>query len=87
MALVHPPLEVGVDDVDAHASAVGERRDERAKCFGRTAGTANHAAEVIGVHAHLEDLASCRTLCRDVHFVGVINDPLDEVFESGSEHS
>ena len=47
----------------------------------------DHATEVLGVHAHLEDLATRRTLCCYLNLIGVIDDPLDEVFKSGSEHS
>jgi len=51
-------LEVGVDDVDTHAATVGESRDQRAKRLRRATGTTDDATEVLGVHAHLENLAA-----------------------------
>jgi hypothetical protein len=85
-ALGLPPLVVGVDDVNANATTVGERSDKSAKSFRCAACATDHAAEVLWVHAHLKDLAAWGTLCRHVHIFWVIDDPLDEVFESGSEH-
>jgi len=78
-------LEVGVDDVDAHLAAIGESRDQGAKRLRRAAGAPDHATEVLGVHAHLENLAAWRVLRDNLHLVRVIDDPLDQVFESGSE--
>jgi len=78
-------LEVGVDDVDAHPTAIGKRRDQGAKRLRRAAGTADDAAEVFRVHAHLEHVAALGVLLDDLHLVRVIDDPLDQVFESGSE--
>src|SRR5687768_11453902 len=76
---------VGVDDVDANAATVGEGGDERAERLRGAAGTADHATEVLGVHMNLEDLATCARRGDDLHFVRVIDDPLDEVFERGLE--
>ena len=71
----------------ANAAAVGESRDQGAQCFRSPARTADHATEVLGVHAHLEDIAAWGILCYNVNLVGVIDDPLNEVLESGCEHS
>ena len=49
---------IGVDDVDANAATVGESGDERAERLGRAAGAPDHTAEVLGVHANLEDLTA-----------------------------
>jgi hypothetical protein len=37
------------------------------------------------VHAHLEHVAALRTLLRDPHVFGMIDNPLHEVFEGRSE--
>ena len=78
-------LEVGVDDVDAHAPTVGERRDERAERLGRATGAADHPAEVLRMHAHLEHVAALRRALNDLHLVRVIDDPLDQVLKRWSE--
>jgi hypothetical protein len=78
-------LEVGVDHVDAHSLTIGESRDKRAEGLRGATSATDDAAEILGVHAHLKDLATWRVLCDYLHLVGVINDPLDEVFESGVE--
>src|SRR5215218_3239642 len=70
---------VGVDDVDPHPLAVGERADERAECLRGAARAADHPAEVLGVHVNLEDLAAWRILGDDLHLVRVIDDPLHQV--------
>ena len=49
-----------VRDVDAHAAAVGERRDEGAQRLRGAAAAPDHATAVVGVHAHLEDVAARR---------------------------
>jgi len=78
---------IGVDDVDTHPAPVGERRDQGAQCLGSATGSADHTSKVVGVHAHLEHVAALRTLLRDAHVFGMIDNPLDEVFEGGSEQS
>jgi hypothetical protein len=78
-------LEVGVDDVDANAPSIGERRDERAEGLGGATGAADHASEVLWVHAHLEHVAALRRPFDDLHLVRVIDDPLDQVFKRWSE--
>ena len=78
-------LEVGVDDVDAHATSVGERRDERAERLGGATGAADHPAEVLWVHAHLEHVAALRRPLDNLHLVRVIDDPLDQVLKRWSE--
>src|SRR5690606_36620199 len=77
---------VGVDDVDAHPAPVGERRHEGAEGLRGAPRAADHAAEVLGVHTHLEDLAARRARRIRLHVVGVIDDPLDEVLKGGCEH-
>src|SRR5690606_18756328 len=77
---------VGVDDVDAHPAPVGERRHEGAEGLRGAPRAADHAAEVLGVHTHLEDLAARRARRIHLHVVGVIDDPLDEVLKGGCEH-
>src|SRR5690606_35086247 len=51
-------LGIGVDDVDAYAATIGEGRNQGAQCLCRTARAADHTAEVLGVHANLEDLTA-----------------------------
>src|SRR5690606_42044013 len=72
--------------VDAHPAPVGERRHEGAEGLRGAPRAADHAAEVLGVHTHLEDLAARRARRIHLHVVGVIDDPLDEVLKGGCEH-
>src|SRR5690606_11528827 len=51
-------LGIGVHHVDADPATVGEGGDEGSQGGGRAATAANDAAEVLGVHAHLEELAT-----------------------------
>ena len=78
-------LEVGVDHVDAHSLAIGQSRDKRAEGLRGATCATDDAAEVLGVHTNLEDLAARRVLCDNLHVFRMINDPLDEVFKRGVE--
>src|SRR5690606_29300475 len=80
-------LVVGVDDVDANASTIGESGDQGAERLRGATRTADHATEVSAMHTHLEHVTSRRTLGFDLHLVRVINDPLDQVLERRSEHA
>src|SRR5690554_2924486 len=55
-------LVIGVDNVDAHLAAVGESRDQGAERLRRAAGATDHAAKILGMHAHLENIATRRVL-------------------------
>src|SRR5690606_10062045 len=79
-------LVVGVDHVDTNFTAVGQGSHQRAKCLRGAARATDHATEVLGVHAHLEDLATGGTLCRNMHIGRMVDNPLDEVLEGGSKH-
>lgn len=79
-------LEIGVHNVDAHLATVGERRDQDAERLRSTTGATDHAAKILGVYAHLENLTAWRVLRDNLHLVRVIDDPLHEVLKSGCEH-
>jgi len=76
---------IGVDDVDTHPAPVSERRDQGAQCLGSATGTADHTSKVVRMHAHFDHVAALGTLLRDPHVFGMIDNPLDEVFEGRSE--
>jgi hypothetical protein len=78
-------LEVGVDDVDAHASTVGERRNQSAKGFRGAPGAADDSAEIVGMHANLKHLAALGVLGDNLHLIGVIHDPFDQVLKRWSK--
>src|SRR5690242_12109831 len=72
-----------VDEIDANATTVGQGVHDGAEGLCGAAGTADHPAEVLGVHTNLEDLAARRLLRDDVHIVWMVDDALDQVLQSG----
>jgi hypothetical protein len=78
-------LEIGVDDIDAHATTVCQRGDQGTQRFRGAPSPTDDPAEVLRIHTNLENLATGRVLCYDMHVVRVINDSLDEMFKRGSE--
>jgi len=78
-------LVVCVDDVDAHPATIGQSRDQGAKRLRGATRASDHTTEVVGVHAHLENITSRGGLGRYDDLVGVVYDPLDQVLESWCE--
>ena len=72
---------VDVDEVDAGAALAGEGTDDGAQRGGGAAAAADDLAQVVGVHAHLEDRAATQLLVADVDVVGVADDAADQVLE------
>ena len=76
---------VDVNHVDTHGAVRREGADDGAQRFRGTAGAADDASQVVGVHAHLENITSRGGLGRDDDLVRVVYDPLDQVLESWCE--
>src|SRR5690606_11802731 len=75
-----------VRDVNADALPICQGGDERAQRPCGAAAAPDHASTVVGVHAHLEQIASRRGGSVDTDIIRMIDDPLDDVFERGGEH-
>src|SRR4051794_2210213 len=77
---------VGVDDVHADASPTDATHDGAQG--GRRATTpADHLAEVVGVHVHLERAATARGQQLDPDLVRVVDDPAHQVLEGVREET
>src|SRR6185437_1669900 len=76
---------VDIDDVDADPLAA-DAMDHLAQCLGGTAVAADHATQVLGVHAHLEPLAAPVVDQVDLHVVRMVDDAPHQVFEGLLEH-
>src|SRR6478735_4253570 len=79
-----PPVDV--DEVDACATPPGQRGDHRAEGRGGAAATADHLAEVVGVHPDLEDRAASQLLVPDSDVVRVLDHAAHQVLEGLGEH-
>src|SRR3712207_2733547 len=77
---------IHVHEVDARTAAPGECRDHGAERRRRTTASADHLAEVVGMHPDLEDGAAAQLLVADRDLVGVVHDPPDQVLERLCEH-
>src|SRR5690242_6657553 len=77
---------VRVDDVDPHPAAT-DRRDHLAQGLGGPPATADHGAEVVGVHPDLEPLAAPTVDHAHPDLVRVLHDALDEVFEGRAQRA
>src|SRR5215213_9656563 len=78
---------VGVDDVDAHAPAVGQGADHGPQGARRATRPADDPAEFVRVHPDLEHLAASAVLPAHHDVVGVLHDAADEVLERLLEHA
>src|SRR3954451_20178544 len=76
---------VDVDEVDADAAAA-EGGHHRAQSARSATATADDLAEVVRVHADLQDLTTPEVAQVDLHLVGVLDDAPDEVLERLFEH-
>src|SRR5690606_21777122 len=80
---------VDVHEVDPRAAAAGDGRRDGADRRGRTTLAADDLAEVVRVHANLEQLALAGLLGANRDLVGVLDDAGDEVLDDllhGSGH-
>src|SRR5688572_8709858 len=77
---------VDVEEVHPHAALEPERTDHGAQGLRGAAVAADHLAEVVGVHAHLETAAATVVAVAHGHVVGVLDDAPDQVLESVLEH-
>src|SRR5205085_1482336 len=66
---------------DAHPTTRGQRADDRAQRLRRAAAAPDHLAEVVRVHADLEQAPTALRPRPHAHVVGVFDDPADEVLE------
>src|SRR6266702_2030623 len=73
------------DQVDTHGAAP-EGVDHGAQRVRGAPLPSDHLAEVVGVHAHLENPAATQRAVADRDLVGVFDDPLHQVFEGLFEH-
>src|SRR5688572_22700588 len=78
---------VDVHEVDARPGAAGECADHGPERRGRAAVAPDHLAEVVGVHAHLEDRPAAQLLVADRDVVGVVHDSTDQVLQRVGEHA
>src|SRR3954452_21114033 len=78
-------LLVDVDEVDADAAAA-QRRHDRAERLGGAPGATDDLAEVVRVHADLEDLAATQVAQVDLDVVRMVDDAPDQVIECFLEH-
>src|SRR5690349_8072887 len=85
-ALLGSAAPVGVDEVDPRTAAAGEGRDDGAEGGRGAAVASDHLAEVVGVHADLEDRAATHLLVADRDVVGVVDDAAHQVLECLGEH-
>src|SRR5690242_16402544 len=76
---------VDVDDVDAHALAA-DAGDDLAQGLRGAPAAADHPAQVVGVHPHLEPAAAAVVDQVDAHVVGMVDDAADQVLDGLLEH-
>src|SRR5262249_41086304 len=80
------PDLVHVQQIDSHVPAAGQGPDDGTQGPGGAPAPADHLAQVVRVHADLEDPAPAKPVAGDADVVGVIHDALDQVLERFLEH-
>src|SRR5581483_12169307 len=79
-------LLVGVHHIDSDA-ATTDSGDQRAQRGRGTPATADHLAEVVGVDVHLDRSAPPAGDQVDSHFVGVVDNPADQMLDGVDDDS
>src|SRR5918995_403486 len=77
---------VDVHDVDPHRALRGERTDHGAQGASRATAPADDTAEVVGVHADLEQVTTAQRLRGDADVFRVVHDAAHQVLEGLREH-
>src|SRR4051812_34816647 len=77
---------VDIHEVDPRAAGAGQGRDDGAERGGGAPAAADHLAEVVGVHADLQDRAAAELLVAHDDVVGVVDHPADQVLQRVSQH-
>src|SRR4051794_665231 len=77
---------VDIHEVDPRAAGAGQGRDDGAERGGGAPAAADHLAEVVGVHADLQDRAAAELLVAHDDIVGVVDHPADQVLQRVGQH-
>src|SRR4051794_12785369 len=77
---------VDIHEVDPRAAGAGQGRDHCSERGGGAPAAADHLAEVVGVHADLQDRAAAELLVAHDDVVGVVDHPADQVLQRVGQH-